>query len=73
VNDKVVSDDEIGQALREASDGNVDVQVAVVADSRVPYSQLVTAIDKARIAGFHRVALAASPNRDEHSPDSQKP
>jgi biopolymer transport protein ExbD len=33
----------------------------VLADSRVPYEQLVTALDQVRLADYHRIALAAAP------------
>jgi biopolymer transport protein ExbD len=56
-----VTPDQIGPALKRATNGDLDAQIVVLADSRVPYEQLVTALDQVRLADYHRIALAAAP------------
>lgn len=56
-----VTPDQIGAALNRATNGDLDAQIVVLADSRVPYEQLVTALDQVRLADYHRIALAAAP------------
>jgi biopolymer transport protein ExbD len=63
INDQVVVQQQIGAEAMRAADGDTDAQVVVVADEKVPYSQLVGALDELRSVGFHRIALAASPKR----------
>ena len=61
VNGERVAADQIGSALRRAAAGDVSSQVVVVADEKVPYAQLISALDQARRAEFSRIALAATP------------
>jgi biopolymer transport protein ExbD len=61
VNGASVAPERIGEALKRASGGDADAQIVVMADRDVPYSQLVTALDQARLADYHRIALAAAP------------
>jgi biopolymer transport protein ExbD len=61
VNGKDVTTDQIGAALKQAAGGNLDTQIVVMADEKVPYAQLVAVIDQARLADFTRIALATAP------------
>jgi biopolymer transport protein ExbD len=61
VNGTAVPPEQIGEALRRATGNDTDAQIVVMADRDVPYSQLVTALDQARLADYHRIALAAAP------------
>jgi len=63
VNGAPVPADRIGEALLKATADDTDAQIVVMADRDVPYSQLVTALDQARLADFHRIALAAAPKK----------
>lgn len=63
VNGRPVPPDQIGSALRQAAGGDTEAQVVVMADAGVPYAELVAALDQARLADFHRLALAATPER----------
>jgi biopolymer transport protein ExbD len=60
VNGAEVTLDAIGPALTRATGGDTEAQIVVLADSRVPYEQLVTALDRVRLADYHRIALAAA-------------
>ena len=69
VNGQQVAEGELGPALRRVAEATgADVQseprgslwVVVEADERVPYSQLVGALDEVRLADFSRIALAAA-------------
>lgn len=64
VDGQAVATQEIGAALLAATDGNLDAQVVVLADERVPYSELIAALDQVRLAEYHRIALAAEPKRE---------
>jgi biopolymer transport protein ExbD len=59
VNGQPVAATEVGRAVARAAGGNHDAQVVVMADARVPYAELVAALDQVRLADFHRIALAA--------------
>ncbi len=61
VNGVSVRPEQMGEALNRATGGDADAQIVVMADRDVPYSQLVTALDQARLADYHRIALAAEP------------
>jgi len=61
VNGTPVAADQIGAALDRVTRGNRDSQIVVMAEERVPYVDLVTALDQVRLAEYHRIALAASP------------
>jgi biopolymer transport protein ExbD len=63
VNGQPVAVGEFAEALRRASGGDSDAQVVVMADENVPYSQLVGVLDEVRLASYHRIALAASPEQ----------
>ena len=63
VNGQAVALEQVGAALKRAAEGNLDTQVVVAADEKVPYSQLVAALDQVRLADFSRIALAASRER----------
>jgi biopolymer transport protein ExbD len=68
VNGTPVDIKQLGTELKRAANGNLDTQVVVMADSKVQYSQLVSAIDEVRLADFTRIALATSPKRPiQHS------
>ncbi len=56
-----VPSDQIGPTIDRATGGDREAQVVVMADSRVPYEQLVSALDQVRLAEYHRIALAAAP------------
>jgi len=60
VNGQAVRENQIGAAAVRAAQGDTNAQIVVVADERVPYSQLVGALDEVRGAGLHRIALAAA-------------
>jgi len=60
VNGQAVAADRLGAAVTRAAGGKHDAQVVVMADERVPYSDLIAALDEVRLADFHRIALAAS-------------
>jgi biopolymer transport protein ExbD len=68
VNGAQVATDQIGPALLRAASGDKDAQVVVMADRDVPYADLVAALDQARLADFHRIALAAAPKVLDHTP-----
>ena len=61
VNGREVTVEEIAPALNEVAAGNHDAQIVVMADKAVQYQVLVQALDEARDAGYHRIALAAAP------------
>jgi biopolymer transport protein ExbD len=63
VNGKDTTIQALGAELKKVSAGNLDTQVVVLADRKVPYSDLVAALDETRMAGFHRIALGASPKK----------
>ena len=65
INGREVVVAEIGPVLNEVTEGNLDTQVVVMADKAVPYEGLVQALDEARAAGYHRIALAAAPQPAE--------
>ena len=65
VGDEVVPQRQLGQAVAAAAQGDTEAQIVLVADERVPYSQLVAVLDEVRASGFHRIALAATPERGE--------
>ena len=56
-----VPTDRIGSTIDRATGGDREAQIVVMADSRVPYEQLVSALDQVRLAEYHRIALAAAP------------
>jgi len=60
VNGQAVVPDQIGPALDRATGADRDAQVVIVADEKVPYSELVAALDRVRLADYHRIALAAT-------------
>ena len=61
VDGTAVPTDQIGAAVDRATGGDREAQVVVMADSGVPYEQLVSALDQVRLAEYHRIALAAAP------------
>lgn len=61
INGQVVAVRGIGRALDDVTRGAHETQVVVMADRRVLYNDLVAALDQAREAGFHRLALATAP------------
>ena len=61
INGREVRVEEIGPALAEVTAGNLDTQLVVMADQAVQYQALVQALDEARNAGYHRIALATAP------------
>jgi biopolymer transport protein ExbD len=63
VNGEAVSMESLGAALKRAAEDNLDCQIVVAADEKVPYSRLVAVLDQARLAHFSRIALAASPKK----------
>jgi len=65
VDGAAVPTDRIGVAVDRATGGDHDAQVVVMADSGVPYEQLVSALDQVRLAQYHRIALAAAPKPAE--------
>ncbi len=54
-----VAADQFGATLNRATNGDRNAQIVVMADSRVPYEQLVTTLDQVRLAEYHKIALAA--------------
>ena len=72
VNGSPIATDQIGIALDRASGSNREAQVVVLADERVPYSQLVSALDQVRLAQYHRIALAAArKSAERHRPQAR--
>jgi len=61
VNGTAVAPDQIGVALGRLTGADRDCQIVVMADEKVPYRELVTVLDYVRLAEYHRIALAASP------------
>lgn len=53
--------DQIGARLKQVTGADLQTQIVLMADEKVPYSQLVEVLDQVRLADFHRIALAASP------------
>ena len=68
VNGQPVAAGQIGAALDRATGGDHEAQVVVMADRDVPYAELVAALDQVRLAEYHRIALAAEPERQERRP-----
>ncbi|NIM05323.1 MAG: hypothetical protein GTO55_04365 [Armatimonadetes bacterium] len=73
INGEEVAWGRIGEALERAADGDRQAQIVVLADSKVPYHQLVSALDEVRLADFSRIALGVSakpadPDRRERGP-----
>jgi biopolymer transport protein ExbD len=58
---------QLGAAIKQAAKGNLDTQVVVVADEKVPYAQLIAVLDSVRLAKFNRIALAANPKKINES------
>ena len=67
VDGAAVPTDQIGAAVDRATGGDREAQVVVMADSGVPYEQLVSALDQVRLAEYHRIALAAAPKPAEET------
>jgi biopolymer transport protein ExbD len=63
LNGSPVAADQIGPSLRKITNGDIDSQIVVMADERVSYRDLVSALDQVRLASYHRIALAASPKQ----------
>lgn len=61
INGREVTVEEIGSVLKEVTAGSRDTQIVVMADKAVEYQALVQALDEARNAGYHRIALATAP------------
>jgi len=61
LNGSPIATDQIGPSLNTITGGNLESQSVVMADERVPYRDLVSALDEVRLASYHRIALAASP------------
>jgi len=61
INGREVAVAEIGPVLNEVTGSNFDSQVVVMASKAVSYESLVQALDEARSAGYHRLALATAP------------
>jgi biopolymer transport protein ExbD len=68
VNGQAVATDQIGPALDQLTSSDTEAQVVVVADEKVPYAELVAALDQVRLADYHRIALAATRPPDESKP-----
>ncbi len=67
INGRPVAMAEIGKVLEEVTRGEVDTQIVVMAGKSVPYATLVAALDGARQAGYHRLALATAPPDTMHT------
>lgn len=67
VNGKPVGTKEIGPELKTQTRGNLDTQIVIMADSKVPYSQLVSTLDEVRLANFTQIALATKPKQSTFS------
>ncbi len=65
INGREVTVEEIGPVLAEVTAGKLDTQLVVMADQAVQYQALVKALDEARNAGYHRIALATAPEPAE--------
>jgi len=63
VNGAPVATEQIGPALDRLTGSDLDSQIVVMADEKVPYDELVTALDQVRLANYHRIALAATPKQ----------
>ena len=63
VNGEEVAQGQVGKALERAARGDLESQVVVLADEKVPYSQLVDVLDEVRLANLSRIALAAAPRK----------
>jgi len=63
VNGLEVTPDRIPEALGKVTGHNLEAQVVVMPDKRIPYSDLVAALDRVRGAGYHRIALATAPEQ----------
>ena len=68
VNGQAVASDQIGPALDRATQADRDAQVVVVADEKVPYRELIGALDQVRLASYHRIALAATQEPTKREP-----
>ena len=73
LNGSPVAAGQLGPALTRITDGNLDSQVVVMADERVPYRDLVEALDQVRLADYHRISLAASPKPKPKPKSNTKP
>ena len=51
--------------LQKAARGNIDTQVLIQADERVPHGKVVEVMDLARKAGLHRLAIVTRPRDKE--------
>ena len=65
VDGRTVPHEDIGPAITRLTGGDLDTQIVVMADARVPYEELVAALDEVRLAKYHRIALAAKAKTEE--------
>jgi biopolymer transport protein ExbD len=68
VDGRTVLHEEIGPEITRLTGGDLDTQIVVMADARVPYEELVAALDEVRLAKYHRIALAAKAKTEEQPP-----
>jgi len=64
--------DQIGAAVDRATGRDLEAQIVVMADSRVSYEELVSALDQVRLADYHRIALGAAPKPRAQGDRDQK-
>jgi len=72
VDGEAVPPDAIGDEIDRITNRDLDAQIVVMADARVPYEQLVAALDEVRLADYHRIALAAAPKPTEEIDQNQR-
>jgi biopolymer transport protein ExbD len=53
-----VTDEELGERLREIAEKNPSTSVIVTADKDVPYERVIEAMDQAKTVGLSKIALA---------------
>ena len=58
VDGRPVTDEELGERLREIAEKNPSTSVIVNADKAVPYERVVRAMDQAKAVGLSKIALA---------------
>jgi len=62
----------VGDEIDRITNRDLDTQIVVMADARVPYEELVAALDEVRLADYHRIALAAAPKPAEDTDQNQR-
>ena len=55
----------LADQLQKAAEVNIDTQVLIQADERVPHGKVVEVMDLARKAGLHRLAIVTRPTEKD--------